>query len=100
MNINEYIVANRKFSGGLPTVKRVECTDGFNISVQASRYTYCSPREDGGPWTQVECGFPSATPEFIMEYCEDPDRPTETVYGYVPVELVDQLIAHHGGIKA
>ena len=34
-----------------------------------------------------------------MRYCEDPETPTETVYGYVPIELVETLIAAHGGMK-
>jgi hypothetical protein len=34
-----------------------------------------------------------------MEYAEDPDNPTNTVYGFVPIELVEQLIENHGGIK-
>lgn len=78
--------------------KRITCLDGFSLSVQASHYHYCSPRSNEGPWSKVEVGFPSAKPRFIMEYAENPDNPTETVYGYVPVELVNKLIESHGGI--
>ena len=35
-----------------------------------------------------------------MEYAEDADNPTGTVYGWVPVEVVDAVIAAHGGINA
>lgn len=34
-----------------------------------------------------------------MQYAEDEDRPTATVYGYVPVSVVEALIDKHGGIK-
>jgi hypothetical protein len=34
----------------------------------------------------------------LMEYAEDPVDPTGTVYGWVPVELVNKLIDKHGGI--
>jgi hypothetical protein len=34
-----------------------------------------------------------------MEYAESAEYPTETVYGYVPVELVEKLIEFHGGIR-
>jgi hypothetical protein len=46
----------------------------------------------------VEVGFPSAVPELILSHAEDADRPTETVYGYVPINLVEELIDLHGGI--
>jgi len=83
---------------------RVECEDGFSVSVQAHHGAYCTPRADhAAPYTEVELGFPSANPmkdvPDLQKHCEDPDRPTDTVYGYVPVELVSRLIAAHGGIK-
>jgi hypothetical protein len=33
-----------------------------------------------------------------MQYCEDPQDPTGTVYGYVPVQVVTNVIVKHGGI--
>ena len=104
----------------------ITCADGFTVSVVAGGGTYCTPRPslctcaftpDGaktiisahtgftlhdypGPYTEVEVGFPSARPEpweQWAEYVEDPDEPTETIYSYVPVELVEALIASHGG---
>lgn len=83
------------------TRPRIKCEDGFNISVQASKNMYCEPRADlsDGMYTRVELGYPSEDDELISAYAEDPERPTETIYGYVPVELVEQLINKHGGIK-
>lgn len=76
----------------------MRCKDGFKISIQASRTHYCSPRTDTGPWYKVELGFPSAEPEFgIMEYAENPEDPTGTVYAYVPISKVEQLVNYHGG---
>lgn len=97
MTINEYMRANR--AGQMNQVKRLTCVDGFHMSVQASQYTYCSPRIDNAKfYTQVEVGFPSAKPECFAEYAEDDSDYTDTVYGYVPVELVDEEISRHGGI--
>ena len=31
-------------------------------------------------------------------WCEDPERPTDTVYGYVPSHVVTTVIAKHGGM--
>lgn len=54
-----------------------------------------------GPYTHVEVGFPSERPEPWGEWhphCEG-DIWKETVYGYVPVEMVRALVALHGGEK-
>jgi hypothetical protein len=76
---------------------RIVCADGFSVSVQARSFVYCSPRNDEGPWTQVELGFPSEYEHLIMEWAETPSDPTETVYGWVPTEVVMEVIASHGG---
>ena len=34
-----------------------------------------------------------------MEYAEDHDRPTGTVYSFVPHEVVHEVIMKHGGKK-
>ena len=80
-------------------MKQIECVDGFKISVQASSGHYCQPRETGAyEYHMVECGFPNQVPDFILQYAEDSERPTDTVYGYVPTELVNKLINSHGGV--
>lgn len=80
-------------------VKRIVCNDGFSVSVQASETDYCSPRETGAhPYWAFELGYPSERDESLMQYAEDEDRPTNTVYGYVPVSVVEALIDKHGGI--
>lgn len=33
-----------------------------------------------------------------MEYAENPSEPTDTVYGYVPVSIVEAVINSRGGI--
>ena len=37
--------------------------------------------------------------ELLMEYAEDHDRPTRTVYSFVPHEVVHEVIMKHGGTK-
>ena len=79
---------------------RLCCNDGFSISVQASEFHYCEPRRNGvQDYESVELGFPSVEDELINEYAEDCMNYTETVYGYVPIEIVEKLIKKHGGIK-
>jgi hypothetical protein len=77
---------------------RIVCKDGFSISVQASEFAYCTPRANVAHWTEVECGFPSDMEVSLLKYAESPDDPTGTVYGYVPVRLVEKIIKRHGGV--
>ena len=78
---------------------RIVCKDGFTMSVQANQQAYCTPRiTDAETYTEVEIGFPSEREELIMDWAELHDRPTETVYAYVPVSVVTNVIAKHGGI--
>lgn len=105
--INEFLKQNRRYNVydfgtmELPT-RRIVCRDGFSISVQANNFTYCKPRIDcGWPYSEVELGFPSEEDELINEYAEEgPDTEdyTKTVYGFVPINIVNELIEKHGGI--
>ena len=81
-------------AGIIPVMK---CYDGFSMSVQAGEYHYCSPR-NSGPYTSVEVGFPSERVESLMEYAEQPDNPTGSVYAWVPIEVIVDIINEHGGI--
>ena len=74
------------------------CKDGFTMSVQASDTHYSEPKCLADEYSEVEIGFPSDVESLIMDYCEDDENPCGTVYGYVPVELVDRVIEKHGGI--
>ena len=78
---------------------RVVCADGFTMSVQASAYNYCQPQEPAADrYETVEVGFPTAKEPMLMPYAETPENPTDTVYAYVPVELVTNVIVKHGGM--
>ena len=86
-------------TAGTDRNRQVVCADGFTMSVQAHDGAYCTPRMSGAPvYTHVEVGFPSKREDLLMEYAEEPDRPTQTVYGYVPVQVVTNVLAKHGGI--
>jgi hypothetical protein len=103
MNVNEYLKKHRKalvFKDHmhLELCPHIECADGLILSVQASSTHYATPRINHGPYTHVEVGYPSEPVEELMPYAEDGDCPTQTVYGYVPVEVVEQVIESHGGI--
>ena len=100
MTIQEFMKKTR-LGGRIPWLRPgVVCNDGFSISVQASESHYCYPRESYlDEYNCVELGFPNKKDELIMSYAEDPEKPTRTVYGYVPISIVQQLMDKHGGIK-
>ena len=79
--------------------ERVHCADGFTMSVQASAWNYCQPQVNAAvKYESVEVGFPSVMEPMLMPWVEDRDDPTETVYAYVPVEIVTNVLVKHGGI--
>jgi len=85
--------------------KGITCKDGFKISIQASVNHYCTPLENGYDtlYTHVELGYPSERDNLIDEYVEDLSKDDEeidyinSVYPYVPSEVISLLIAKHGG---
>lgn len=86
-------------AAGTTRCRLVVCADGFTMSVQAHDGAYCSPRIDGASkYTEVEIGFPNRVEELILEWAEQPQQPTTTVYAYVPVQVVTTVIAKHGGM--
>ena len=69
--------------------KSVKCADGFSMSVQANQGAYCSPRvSNARRYTEVEVGYPTHEEPLLLEYADEPDRPTDTVYGYEPSQTV------------
>ena len=72
------------------------CADGTKVSVQASHTHYCTPRNDTGPYTRLEVGYPSADPPEAWAKYADGEYPSD-VYGYVPVAMIREFIEAHGG---
>lgn len=78
---------------------RIYCKDGFSVSVQGgTRFHYCTPHKHCNQYIKVELGFPSVADPFLAGYAEDLSDPTGTVYGYVPIEVVESLVEKHGGM--
>ncbi len=83
------------------SAEHVKCVDGESLSVQAGRLLYSTPRNDDGPYTEVEVGYPSVSPpdtwaEFLEGNWETDDH-TDSVYAWVPIALVREFVAAHGG---
>lgn len=76
----------------------VVCADGFRMSVQANSTAYCDPRDNVGPYTSAEIGFPNREEPMLKQWAEDPQNPCETVYAWVPRDVILAVIARHGGM--
>lgn len=99
-DINKYIRDNRVIIRGTALVKKLVCKNGLTLSVQASFFHYCSPREDSlSHYDSVEVGYPSRKVDDLMEYAERPETPTETVYGWVPVDVINKIVDDNGGVS-
>ena len=73
----------------------LKCKDGTTASIQASKYHYSEPREDFGPYTEVEVWcITGAGPDGVTEFDYSDDEPS----AYVPISQVVQFIDNHGGI--
>ena len=98
--MDNHINEDGRFSFVIP---RIELNDGESLSVQATENHYCKPRENEGPWHLVEVGYPSVDPgEVWREYFDgdwENESHTDSVYGYVPIDLVIDFINAHGGMK-
>ena len=113
-NINEFIKNNLKVkvlnedplmrhmmtSTRLP---HIVCADGFTMSVQVGYSLYSTPRKVAKRYSAVEIGFPSDHEPLIEEYAEtfykeDVTDYTDSIYPYVPVKVVNQVLKKHGGI--
>ena len=78
----------------------MEFADGVTLSVQGHYGAYSQPRDDFAErYWQVECGYPSEPIEELKPYQDGDGDPCQSVYGYVPVEVVAAIIAKHGGLK-
>ena len=103
MKINEFIQKYRKITKLVPGMTsshtpHVICNDGFEMSVQAGQSLYSTPKDDVDHYEEAEIGFPSAEESLIARFADDEENLCDTVYGYVPCSIIDEVIEKHGGI--
>ena len=82
---------------------KVVMGDGVSMSVQASSFHYCEPRRSGlEAYESYEVAYPSEVIEQLREYVECPVESDEellqSVYPFVPAEILSQIVMEHGGI--
>ena len=103
MKINEFIKKYRIVKKIIPGVTsshtpHVICKDGFKMSVQVGQSLYSTPKDVVDNYEEMEVGYPSEEEYLLAKYAEDGENLCETVYSFVPVNLIDKIIEKHGGI--
>ena len=95
MNVSEYLEKTREEIPGYDMLNirpAIKCSDGFEVSVQASKTHYSRPRLNYGPYSHVEAGYPSLPVPEWDKWEQD------GIYPFIPIEIVDQVLEEHGGI--
>ena len=81
----------------------IRCHDGFQMSIQASRDHYCTPRDDTGPYSAVEVGWPNRLEGLLLPYVDKATTITgmrPTLYVNVPARVIHEVVAVHAGISS
>lgn len=78
--------------------EELNLNDGMSLSVQASSNHMCCPREtirNNYKYEEVEVYSHGVYINELVNYASE----TRFTYGYVPVEIMEELVEKHGGIK-
>lgn len=70
------------------------------LSIQCGEHMYCTPRNNEGPYSEVEVATWKKFPAIFNEYsaAESTEESPMRVYAYVPTYLLKWYIASKGGI--
>ena len=80
----------------------VRCCDGFAMSVQASSEHACIPRNDTGPYAEVEVGYPNQLEPLLMPFRDAPSLivgAPPVLYVRVPAHTIRAVVAKHAGLR-
>lgn len=79
--------------------KRIQCRDGFSMSVQASVIHHCVPAKNlkDGKYEKVEVGS-IFTKEHLLDPYTENKKDDYPIYPFVPIKVVEKIIKKHGGI--
>lgn len=97
----QVVVWGESMSGDIVFRDRLVCADGFSVSVQMHWGSYCSPRKNlarSADYESAELGYPNQADELLRDYADDPEEDPDTVYSYVPMQVLEQVFQKHGGL--
>jgi hypothetical protein len=101
MTTHEMLMAHlsKAKEGAFSRLPMVRCANGFTMSVQYGSGLYCSQYMTDFPVEPKTCevGFPSRCVKALEPYREGADKPTKSVYGWVPLAVIVEIIDANGG---
>lgn len=102
--ISSLVTERRNTPGSAPNVADwLKLKDGSKLSVQASRWHYCSPRTDDGPWDKFEVGTETFDQFPELAGWAETGSPVEGasvyVYPHVPAKIIGAIIVRCGGVE-
>lgn len=82
-------------------IPKIQCKDGFSISIQISNGNYCSSengyRQFGLNWETVEWGYPSQHHDLLQKSSQD-SNVTQSI-GCIDIDEIEEILYEHGGIN-
>ena len=78
-------------NGRLPLLAPMSAVAG-RMSVQAGQSNYSEPKDVADHYSEAEVGYPSEEEYLLARYAEDEENLCDTVYGYVPCSVIDEVI--------
>jgi hypothetical protein len=83
---------------GYQQVYSLVLKSGLQLSVQAGKHAYCTPRKnatipDFAIYSEFEIGYPTSTIPELENYSSDGE-----IFNYVPGELIQEIVDTNGGI--
>lgn len=95
---NEWLHTAPVFHEGGPRLRAV-CASGLSLSIQASHFHYCSPKNSTAErYDSVEVGFPERGGKRAR--LRTVNFQDGGVAGWVPVETLNRVLKRNGGIVA
>jgi len=79
---------------------RVYFNNGGGISMQASHYHNCVPKDDEGPYESIELGYPDEMVKIPEEMYTFEEQGSDGLYNFVPASVVVKLIELNDGVKS
>ena len=81
-----------------PLQKKIICRDGFSFTAQTSDIMYvCSPRDNKGPYTSVEVGYPSWEEPLLTPFQDEGED--SQVFVMVPAQIIRKIVRGHCGLR-
>jgi hypothetical protein len=93
-NLQEHVKSGRLYKDIRYPALPITCKNGLKLSIQASKFHYSVPRDNEGPYTHFEVGFPSMDIEDLKPYGDEEGK----IFSAVPGLVIANVLHDAGGV--